>query len=613
MGFLIIYIYSRVNKQKLLNKTKNKNKKKLIKNMNNIIKVDSRRAQAKWTPILENMGVNPERYDWMSEIAEITNVYENAYTNMGSITGMGGVIPATPSSNIGSTIGGNGTGTTYGTDGMVGSGDYGQQLVPVAMKVAGQTIGLDLVAVKPVGGTKIDLMFVDFEYDNTADNGDATGRPVVFKNNYASATDVTNVKAYLNALLAASAITTTIGGLSKRVYVKIGSSNSIAFTATSTSPDTKTAFLEFLGYSRIDGFPMFRAFRQPNVHASGSYTSWSFDAAKNTFPEVGAMTTELAKGFSAITGAYATAGLALTSLTGSVAVEMISALEDHIPGFVNNFNGGNKQADYPMTRLQEENSYPNVIAPKVTSKTIQIGSIEVSTSLKRTEIEDIKANLGIDIVQKMESILVNELSQTISKQIVNKLFEMGDLNRASAPILTGTTTIFDFDVTTYMSTNAPGGETSHAVQRKLVSKIMSASNFLATEGRVGPAQFIVTNGKLAAALQDISGYSVNPIKSKFNAQGQLYPVGQIGDITIYVDPYMNYGDNRLLIGRKNAADQPGIVFCPYLMAQSIQIISEATFAPRLLLRSRYSVSELGWYPQKQYMTIKVTDTNNVLM
>jgi hypothetical protein len=590
--------------------------------MNNFIKVDSKRAKAKWSSILENMGIsNSERIDWMSEVAEITTVYENAYVNMGSITGMGAVAAAQPSSNIGVTIGGYNVGDTYGTDGVVGSGDYGQQLVPVAMKIAGQTIGLDLVAVKPVGGTKIDLMFVDFEYDNTDDDANSTGRPQVFKVNYNGSGELASVKAYLNDILFRLGISQTQGGLTSRVYVKLGFTNSVAYTTLSSSPTVKTDWVEFLGYSRIDNLPMFRAFRQPNITAGGmgAYSSWAFDADKNTFGSTGAMVDVLDNGFARVTGWTVGTGSTSSAVqvtTASCVVEMISALEDHIPGVVTNFNGGSKQADYPMTRLQEENTYPNVIAPKVTSKTIQVGSIEISTALKRTEIEDIKANLGIDIVQKMESILVNELSQTISKQIVNKLFEMGNLNRGVAPenvtsnISDGK--IFDFDVTAYL-TAAPGGETSHAIQRKLISKIMNASNFIATEGRVGPAQFIVTNGKYAAVLHDIAGYTINPTKSKFSGAGQLYPVGTIGDITIYVDPYMRYNDNRILVGRKNAADQPGIVFCPYLMAQSISLISEATFAPRMLLRSRYAIAELGWYPQKQYMTVKVYDINNVMM
>jgi hypothetical protein len=32
----------------------------------------------------------------------------------------------------------------------------------------------------------------------------------------------------------------------------------------------------------------------------------------------------------------------------------------------------------------------------------------------------------------------------------------------------------------------------------------------------------------------------------------------------------------------------------------------------MLLRSRYAVAEVGWYPQKQFMTIKVADEEQYL-
>ena len=161
-----------------------------------------------------------------------------------------------------------------------------------------------------------------------------------------------------------------------------------------------------------------------------------------------------------------------------------------------------------MNRQTDDDTYSGIIGPKVSSKTIAVGTIEVSTALRRTEIEDIKANTGMDIVQKMESILVNELSQTISKQIVARIFALGDSNRATSPLQTGlgvtsvgttASTIFDLN-TTYAGSTIVGGETTHAVQRKLITKMAHVSNYIATEGRVGPAQFAVTNGGLAAAL-----------------------------------------------------------------------------------------------------------------
>ena len=575
------------------------------------IRIDNQKAMKKWSPVLENMGVTGDRVEWMSEYAEFHSINENAYVNASNVAGMGSVLAAQPAAYAGQTVGG--TLATLGAVGTIGSGDVGQNLLPVAMKIAAQTIGLDLVAVKPTPGPKIDLLYIDFQYDDTR-LGAADEKPQVFK---AAPAELTTVQANLRSAMTTAGITETQGGLSGgRLYVSIvnaGTTNGVV-----TDPGvggTKANIVEFLGFSRIDGFPIFRAFRQANTAngyaAGGSVNAvWDFDTQRNTFGPTQAMTT-------AITNL---AGVTVSN-TANTVISLVSALEDHIPGFSANWYGPATQTAgaYPMDRQTDDDSYSGVIGPKISSKTVAVGTIEVSSALRRTEIEDIKANTGMDIVQKMESILVNELSQTISKQIVNKIFEMGDLNRTNAPLATGTystaitnQTLFDLDTQYATATGAIGGETTHAVQRKLITKIAHASNYIATEGRVGPAQYLITNGGLAAALQDIAGYTVNPLKSKMNSQGQLYPVGSIGDISIYVDPYMRYNDNRIVLGRKNNPDQPGIIFVPYLMAQSISIISEATFAPRMLLRSRYAVTEVGWYPQKQFMTIKVSDTKGLL-
>jgi len=548
------------------------------------IRIDKQKAVKKWAPVLENMGVAGERVDWMAEYAEFHSINENAYANASNVAGMGGVIAAQPNALAGNTIGSYANST--------GSGDVGQNLLPVAMKIAAQTIGLDLVAVKPSPGPKIDLLYVDFRYDDTP-LGSEDERPQVFKLNF---DELSTVQTALRAFLAAQNITESTGGLNGRVWAEINTASAVSgFTTSDQSSADKEGTVEFLGFSRIDGYPMFRAYRQFNTASNGGSSAWTFDQTRNTFNPTQSMIAQVAQ-----IGTYS---------VSSVSLELVSALEDHIPGFSANWTSGNSFAgDYPMDRETDDSRYAGIIGPKISSKTVAVGTIEVTSALRRTEIEDIKANTGMDIVQKMESILVNELSQTISKQIVAKIFEMGELNRASAP-LRGGNPLFDLN-TSYVS--GVGGETTHAVQRKLITKIMHASNFIATEGRVGPAQYLVTNGGLAAALSDISGYTINPVKSKLNGAGQLYPVGSIGDISIYVDPYMKYNDNRIVLGRKNNPDQPGIIFVPYLMAQSISLISEATFAPRMLLRSRYAVTEVGWFPQKQFMTIHVTDAAGLL-
>ena len=596
---------------------------------------------------MENLGVKDQsKKEWIAEYAEYHAINENvAYANLGNISGMGAVVSPQPSSTPGQTGYGTGTtGSSYGNGGSTGSGDYGQQLLPIAMKVAAHTIGLDLVAVKPTPGPVIDLMYVDYRYDDgptTADNYN----PVVFKISGADAQGIDQVNILTTQLrteMADAGVKETQGGLTQRMFFNLMSNSSgVTGVTISGAPTTlvdvqgsattraqgsigagvidvlteptgsKEGVIEFLGFSRIDKYPMFKAYRTTNATPQGV---WKFDRMENTFGEIESVK-EAFELNNASTQPLNTAtnviGLSGTGTAGLVKVDLISALEDHIHGFV---TGGALNA---MTRDKDENHYPGIIAPNVTTKRVQVGTIEVSSALKITEIEDIKAQTGIDIVQKLESVLVNELSQTISKEIVAKVFEMGDLNRQSAPnynatVIGGGTTIFDFNVDNYLGTNAPGGETSQSLQRKLITKVKNASNYIATEGRVGPASYLVTNGTLAGVLTEGTNYSLSPESGSANAAGQLYPAGKVAGITIYVDPYMVYNDNRILIGRKNNADQPGIIFVPYLMAQSVNLISEATFAPRMLLRSRYAVTEIGFFPQKQYMTIQVTDAENRL-
>jgi hypothetical protein len=542
--------------------------------------VDKAKAEKKWARVLEELKVtDQEKREWISEYAEMHQLNENVgYSTLGNLNGMGPVVAPQPSTTPGQVWGDYGMGTAGG----IGSGDIGQNLLPVSMKIAAQTIGLDLVAVKPTASPKVDLLFVDFKYDNDTQD---LQKPLVFKLKSVVEGDIEGLKATLKAAMVANTVVERIGGLDKRMWYNFATN-----TVLMTEPATKTNVLEFLGFSRVDGDVMFRTYRQVSVPQLGGVEP-IFDAAKNTFAWDVTVTVALS---------------ANTYLTGGTELSLVSLMDDHIPGFSAawNLNTG-------MNRDQDEKTYPGVIGPDVFTKTVQVGDIEITSALKRTQIEDIKASTGMDIVQKLESVLVNELTQTISKQIVAKITELAELARTRATVPTNK---FDYNVDTYFATVAPGGETTHSAQRKLVAKINNASNFIATDGRVGPAQYLVTNGNLASVLQDVSTYTLNPpATSKLNTNGQLYPMGNLGQIAIYVDPYQRWDDNRIFLGRKNSVDQPGLLFLPYLMAQSISLISEATWAPRMLIRSRYAIADVGFFPEKQFMAIHVTDTHGYLI
>lgn len=565
--------------------------------------VDKAKALKKWSPVLEHLNIDSvEKKEWMAEYAEMHQMNENvAYSTLGNLNGMGAVTAPQVGGVPGATFNYNADGSPNSAAGSSqGSGDVAQNLLPISMKIAAHTIGLDLVAVKPASSPRLELLFVDFKYDNNpeahgSDFGDE--KPLVFKLNYGD--DKAAVKTLIDLHIAKINATNLIGGLDKRAWFVIGVAAPGAVPVDAPDATSRENVLEFLGYSRVDGHPMFRSYRQDNNTAS--YTP--FASGRNTFPDTDTSALDYinASGLTMLSGD--TTG---NTDTAEATIELISTMEDHLPGFSAGWN-----LNTPMSRLDDENSYPGVIAPDLFTKAIQVGDVEISSSLKRTQIEDIKASTGMDVVQKLESVLVNELTQTISKEIVAKIRTLAEENANSntAPVS------FDFDVDAYTAINgpAPGGETYHSIQRKLVTKINTASNYIYTEGRIGPAQYLITNGRLASVLQDVAGYITNPVVgAKMNSSGQLHPMGTIGNIAIYVDPYMSWSDDRIFLGRKNSVDQPGLVFVPYLMAQSISLISEATWAPRMLIRSRYAIADIGFFPWKQFMQIKVTDTNGVL-
>lgn len=626
--------------------------------MSQHIKINQEKALQKWGKIMESVGINDsEKKNWVAEYSEYhtarenKTLNENAYVNA-SIAGLGAVVSPQPSAYPGSTINAAlpGVNGSYGAGGSLGSGDVAQNMLPISMKIAAQTIGLDLVGVKPSPGPALDLLYLDFVYDDINMN---QGEPQVLKFSPDTVAYGAIINANIAVILSANGFVQTSGGFqplftggspgnyntgNARVFLAInaaGTASILTWTGgtaplgtavqgatlaggvaylTNTPGYSKTGVVEFLGFSRIDGIPIYRAFRQYNAVGSspGGYAQnfasapYQYDATQNTFSG----TNSIAANFTSILG--------VTASSTGIYISAPSALEDQLPGFSTNFTPNSQNGRYPMSRNEDEVTYAGTLGVKPSSTKIAMGTTEISSALKRTEIEDIKANTGLDLVQKMESMLVNELSQTISRQIVYSAFNLGELNRASAP-LAGTSsnipnqTIFDFDTAYANAQNGygGGGETTQTIQRKLLLKIRNGSNYLQVEGRVGGAQYIVTNYALAASLYDIAGFTYNPVKAKVEGN-QLYPVGTFDGLQVYVDPYMKGNDYRILLGRKNNYDQPGLLFVPFLMAQMISLISEATAAPRIFLRSRYAVAEVGFYPWKQFLMIHVSDPYGLL-
>jgi hypothetical protein len=281
--------------------------------------------------------------------------------------------------------------------------------------------------------------------------------------------------------------------------------------------------------------------------------------------------------------------LALASLTEdatATGVTLVAALEDHIPAF-----SGAAADGRPMSREVGEKTADKVMGLSLFSKSVAAETFQVAAAVTREQVQDLK-QFGVDAVAQVEAVLTNELTQSINNHILYKMREIAEGGIDDVALV-----------------YTVGGNTYGDVNRRILTNILAAANLIANRGRRGAGNFAVVGAKIASALQSIAGFVPNPMANTFNqVAGAIYPLGSVAGVNIYTDPNLEWeGDTQqVLVGRKGDGNGAGLVFMPYLMAESVQMIAEGTMAPKVAVKSRYALVEAGFHPGTQYQKFNVT-------
>ena len=563
--------------------------------------INEAEVQKTWAPIIEEAtGITEKsKISWMSKYCHYHNLNESVYNtvhlnpNM-NVQSMGApTFPGDPSS----------MNNFYSQ--APGSGDRPFSLLPLAMQVAAQTVGLDLVPVVPMQGPMGVLTYLDFVYGGgrTSQAGGINGNaaPLMIKVN---ATVATGADLAVNEIL----------------YVGTGSFGAYELT--------------YVGKSRIDGYSIFR------VRGKGSDVAQGTNAYAQGEEGYQPIYTSI----TAATDGYTDDALNTVKVNFDSGAELVKALEDHIPGFSGNAFAANNPASgtptfgtesinstNPYERGAGESTPDNIMGLSLFNKSVAAKTYQVAAAVTREQVQDLK-QFGIDAVAQVEAVLVNELTQSINKYILDRVFKNGVTNAyqvsqvdgtvLSAAFTTGSSTLVSIQLGTdntgvARSVNvnsvvvSTGGETQGTLQRRILTKVLAASNLIATRGRRGPATFAVCSGKMGTALQDVAGFVAYPLSNTVNQSGgSLFPIGAIAGVTVYVDPNRDFNDLRIAVGRKGDGNSPGLVFMPYLMAESVETIAEGTMAPKIAVKSRFDLVDAGFHPQTMYYTLNF-DFNGV--
>jgi hypothetical protein len=570
--------------------------------------------QKKWAPMLEEVGVqDPARKSWVAKYAHYHALNEavmggvsTPYATLYNVPGVGNAQPAQTAAT---------TGAQFTGSDVRGSGDKWPALLPMALQVAARTVGFDIVNVVPMPGPTGVVSYLDYVYAGGRQPYGAQPASDPSNPNPGQVGNSTGMA--LNEAPWAFKLQLPTGTV-------LTEGDAVTFYAADTSAGADYVTATYIGKSRIDGFGMFK---------TGTFAGDATNLA-DVFDGSTAMTQD-------------------ASLLGvSTYPTLISTLEDQVQGFV---GAGPKDADdwagtfvsgttlyEPMERGVGEMVYPRALGLQVFTKFVQVGTYQVSVSVTQEQIQDLNKQWGIDVIAMVENAGINEISQSINRHILSRVMGLGWKNHIKANTVEGINLNLDMTSSTTTSSGTPayaypdGGAVSKTAMdlpgfstipvsgtafenedtaiKRIMARILAAGNVVAQRGRRGPANFIVTNLKLATALQSNSQYAFSPMANTFTqTNGSLYPLGTIAGMTVYVDPNMIFSDTRVLVGRKGAADEPGTVFCPYLMAESVKLITEGTGAPKVIIKSRYALVDAGFHPETQYITMYIKTSSGAIL
>lgn len=548
--------------------------------------------------ITESTGVTDRgKLTWMSKYCAFHDMHEKQNLNESAL----GYAHLNPNMNVG------GMGAAYlpganpnnSYDGVRGSGDNPFSLLPLAVQVAAQTIALDLVPVVPMQGPLGILQYMDYVYE-----GGKTNLRPRFEGAWPvgdeSKTAPLMVKLTLSEGDADSdaVLETALGDQAHAHDDAIAHAVDFKKLQAVFKPGAKFVVpgyeLLFVALGRIDGRPIFQV--KEDAYAALGKVNGGEGAAKSL--------AEVLLGDGAKVGDYYV-----------VDIDTVKALEDFIPGFTGaGFRNGDPMSAKAYDRPTGESTPSNMMSLNTFTLKVEAKTIQVKGAITREQIQDLKA-YGIDAVAQVEAELVNELTQHINRELLNEIFDLGRQNHIEAEAFEGinlntyfTAKVDDAAPKGYVASYIGGGaETLGTIQRRIMSKVLAASNLIAQRGRRGAGTFAVCSAAIATALQDCAGFVAYPLSNTINQNaGSLYPVGAISGVSIYVDPNLPWSDRRIVVGRKGKDNEPGLVFMPYLMADKLSYPAEGMEgAPVTSLKSRYAIVRAGHHPQLYYYAFDI--------
>lgn len=394
--------------------------------------------------------------------------------------------------------------------------------------------------------------------------------------------------------------------------------------ATAASGGENVADVIYVGKHRLNGRLVFRIGQQyDNSGAAG--TNWQEEITASLFDTAGnssALFVDASNfiAFDADSVDY------VAGFTNRVAGFTGAGDDDTDNWFMN--RGDGERYSKPMSRYTGGRTYYRSMGIRQWSRNVEAKTTQVDIELQTEQIQDMIMDHEMDANEFADQIISEELTQSINDHILGRFFALGWSNHHQMFNVNG------FNLNTFIADSASTGaartylgkedqpltiagpsgvlpntgaisENLSSLQRRVITRMLFGSGIINTRSRRGRGDQAVFNTQFATAAKDVRGFQAAPFDNTLDWNAGLSYIGDLYGIRCYEDGLMDLTDERINISRHGSERDPGIKFCPYLLAERISTIAEGTMGPKVALKSRYGLPEAGSYPELNYLTFTV--------
>lgn len=480
----------------------------------------------------------------------------------------------------------------------MGSGEVYANLFGVFIEVVSNAFAMDLVPMMPMTKSSIGIYIAEPVYAGGNLDSTGTDRPLVVQ---------------------VAAIGTAAPNAPAALVVGQSYTITTAFTGGENVVD-----VVFVGVHRLNGRFVFRVGKQYD-NSGGGGTNWT--------------TATTAALFTAPHGIYTSA--IIDWQFDYTTVDYVAGFVNRIGGytgagendtnawFMNRTAGTANTLSEPMSRYTGSRTYYRAMGVRQWSRNVEAKTTQIDVELQTEQIQDMIMDHDMDANEFADSIIANELTQAINDHILGRMFALGWQNHYNMNQINSTFNLNTFIASAATTSSAKTytgqqdtpltiagvagvlpstgaiSENLSTLQRRVITRMLYASGIINQRSRRGRGDQAVFNTQQSTAVKDVRGFQPCPFDNTLDFNAGLAYIGDFYGIRCYEDGLMELADGRVNVSRHGSEKDPGIKFCPYLLAERISTIAEGTMGPKIALKSRYALPEAGSYPELNYLTFYV--------